>query len=51
MQKAYHAGLNNDRKNEVFNDFVYEKIDIVVCHKLLEWELINQILDFIHEFT
>ena len=29
--KAYHAGLNNDRKNEVFNDFVYEKIDIVVA--------------------
>ncbi|PUE65934.1 DNA helicase RecQ [Arcobacter caeni] len=29
--KAYHAGLSNDRKNEVFNDFVYEKIDIVVA--------------------
>ena len=29
--KAYHAGLSNDRKNEVFSDFVYEKIDIVVA--------------------
>jgi len=29
--KAYHAGLSNDIKNEVFNDFVYEKIDIVVA--------------------
>lgn len=29
--KAYHAGLSNDKKNEVFNDFVYEKIDIVVA--------------------
>lgn len=29
--KAYHAGLSVDVKNEVFNDFVYEKIDIVVA--------------------
>lgn len=29
--KAYHAGLNNEVKNEVFEDFVYEKIDIVVA--------------------
>ena len=29
--KAYHAGLSADIKNEVFNDFVYEKIDIVVA--------------------
>ncbi len=29
--KAYHAGLNNDVKNKVFEDFVYEKIDIVVA--------------------
>lgn len=29
--KAYHAGLNPDIKNEVFDDFVYEKIDIVVA--------------------
>ncbi len=29
--KAYHAGLSNDVKNKVFEDFVYEKIDIVVA--------------------
>jgi ATP-dependent DNA helicase RecQ len=29
--KAYHAGLNTEVKNEVFEDFVYEKIDIVVA--------------------
>jgi len=29
--KAYHAGLNNEIKNEVFEDFVYENIDIVVA--------------------
>lgn len=29
--KAYHAGLSNEIKNEVFNDFVFEKIDIVVA--------------------
>lgn len=28
---AYHAGLNSDVKNEIFDDFVYEKIDIVVA--------------------
>jgi len=31
LAKAYHAGLSNEIKNEVFNDFVYEKIDIVVA--------------------
>lgn len=29
--KAYHAGLNNEVKNKVFEDFLYEKIDIVVA--------------------
>jgi len=29
--KAYHAGLSVEAKNEVFDDFVYEKIDIVVA--------------------
>ena len=29
--KAYHAGLSSDVKNEVYEDFVYEKIDIVVA--------------------
>ncbi|WP_321311601.1 DNA helicase RecQ [Halarcobacter sp.] len=29
--KPYHAGLSNEIKNSVFNDFVYEKIDIVVA--------------------
>ncbi len=29
--KAYHAGLSAEIKNEVFDDFVYEKIDIVVA--------------------
>ncbi len=29
--KAYHAGLSNEIKHEVFEDFVYEKIDIVVA--------------------
>ena len=29
--KAYHAGLSAEIKNEIFNDFVYEKIDIVVA--------------------
>ena len=29
--KAYHAGLSVESKNEVFDDFVYEKIDIVVA--------------------
>lgn len=29
--KAYHAGLSADRKDEVFNDFVYENVDIVVA--------------------
>ena len=29
--KAYHAGLSSEIKNEVFEDFVYEKIDIVVA--------------------
>lgn len=29
--KTYHAGLSNETKNEVFNDFIYEKIDIVVA--------------------
>ncbi len=29
--KAYHAGLSSEIKNEVFDDFVYEKIDIVVA--------------------
>jgi len=29
--KAYHAGLSIEAKNEVFDDFVYEKIDIVVA--------------------
>ncbi len=29
--KAYHAGLSVEIKNDVFNDFVYEKIDIVVA--------------------
>ncbi len=29
--KAYHAGLSTEVKNGVFNDFVYEKIDIVVA--------------------
>ncbi len=27
--KAYHAGLSSDIKNEVFNDFLLEKIEIV----------------------
>jgi ATP-dependent DNA helicase RecQ len=29
--KAYHAGLKSDVKNGVYEDFVYEKIDIVVA--------------------
>jgi len=29
--KAYHAGLSSEIKNAVFDDFVYEKIDIVVA--------------------
>jgi ATP-dependent DNA helicase RecQ len=29
--KAYHAGLNPSIKDEVYDDFVYEKIDIVVA--------------------
>ena len=29
--KAYHAGLSAEIKNEVYEDFVYEKIDIVVA--------------------
>lgn len=29
--KAYHAGISTEVKNTVFNDFVYEKIDIVVA--------------------
>lgn len=29
--KAYHAGLTNQTKNEVYEDFIYEKIDIVVA--------------------
>ena len=29
--KAYHAGLSPDTKDEVFNDFVYENVDIVVA--------------------
>lgn len=29
--KAYHAGLSAERKDEVFNDFVYENVDIVVA--------------------
>jgi len=29
--KAYHAGLTPQRKEEVFNDFVYENVDIVVA--------------------
>ncbi len=29
--KAYHAGLSNEIKHEVFEDFVYERIDIVVA--------------------
>ena len=29
--KAYHAGLSNEIKHEVYHDFVYEKIDIVVA--------------------
>ena len=29
--KAYHAGLPVNIKNEIFNDFVYEKIDVVVA--------------------
>lgn len=29
--KAYHAGLNPQVKDEVYEDFVYEKIDIVVA--------------------
>lgn len=29
--KAYHAGLSNEIKEEVYHDFVYEKIDIVVA--------------------
>lgn len=29
--KAYHAGLNPSIKDEVYGDFVYEKIDIVVA--------------------
>lgn len=29
--KAYHAGLSPDLKDEVFNDFVYENVDIVVA--------------------
>ncbi|WP_419771413.1 MAG: DNA helicase RecQ [Candidatus Marinarcus sp.] len=29
--KAYHAGLSTEVKNAVFDDFVYEKIDVVVA--------------------
>ncbi len=29
--KAYHAGLSAKIKDEVYEDFVYEKIDIVVA--------------------
>ncbi len=29
--KAYHAGLRTEVKTQVFDDFVYEKIDIVVA--------------------
>ncbi len=29
--KAYHAGLSASVKDEVFNDFVYENVDIVVA--------------------
>jgi len=29
--KAYHAGLSSEVKNKVYEDFVYEKIDIVVA--------------------
>jgi ATP-dependent DNA helicase RecQ len=29
--KAYHAGLSPEVKNKVYEDFVYEKIDIVVA--------------------
>jgi len=29
--KAYHAGLTSEVKNRVYEDFVYEKIDIVVA--------------------
>lgn len=29
--KPYHAGLSNEIKHEVFEDFVYENIDIVVA--------------------
>ncbi|PIF03615.1 MAG: DNA helicase RecQ [Arcobacter sp.] len=29
--KAYHAGLSTEVKNKVYDDFVYEKIDIVVA--------------------
>lgn len=29
--KAYHAGLSAQTKDEVFNDFVYENVDIVVA--------------------
>ncbi|MGM0520439.1 MAG: DNA helicase RecQ [Campylobacterota bacterium] len=29
--KAYHAGLSSEVKNEVFEDFVYERVDIVVA--------------------
>jgi len=29
--KAYHAGLSAQVKDEVFNDFVYENVDIVVA--------------------
>lgn len=29
--KAYHAGLSPEVKDEVYDDFVYEKIDIVVA--------------------
>jgi len=29
--KAYHAGLSSDIRNEVYHDFVHDKIDIVVA--------------------
>ena len=29
--KAYHAGLSSDVRNEVYHDFVHDKIDIVVA--------------------
>ncbi|PHS56273.1 MAG: DNA helicase RecQ [Sulfurimonas sp.] len=28
---AYHAGLSNDLRSRVYNDFIFEKIDIVVA--------------------